>query len=381
MKLGVVRTGSGILLALGSAAIAMAQPDDARPRPIPNMAGKVLTVNGPIDPSALGETLMHEHIFIDFKKPPAMVPPPTDITVIKYHEQGTPIRGLTDFGQSLVAVAAFKGQGGGTIVDVSNFGLTRDPLALKLISNASGLNVVMGAGWYMHMNHPPDMDQLTVEQLTDIIVQDVTVGAQGTAIRAGIIGEVGVGDFEAHEKGHPLSANEIKSVRASARAARITGAPMSIHNFEALPEMLQVFDILAAEGVDPGRVVMSHTGGKDHPCCNQQEIMDIVFEHGSYVEWDFMGQAPLSAVGGAEVVESIYEMIVSGHARQIILSHDICTPGQLKSNGGGGYTYINDAILPGLRAKGVSEEILRAIMYENPRRVLTFVAPATPTRR
>jgi len=28
-----------------------------------DLAGKVMTVNGPIDPSALGVTLMHEHIF------------------------------------------------------------------------------------------------------------------------------------------------------------------------------------------------------------------------------------------------------------------------------------------------------------------------------
>lgn len=36
---------------------------------IPDLTGKVLTVRGPIDPSALGFTLMHEHIFIDFKAP------------------------------------------------------------------------------------------------------------------------------------------------------------------------------------------------------------------------------------------------------------------------------------------------------------------------
>ena len=30
----------------------------------PNMAGKVMTVRGPIDPDQLGPTLMHEHLFI-----------------------------------------------------------------------------------------------------------------------------------------------------------------------------------------------------------------------------------------------------------------------------------------------------------------------------
>ena len=60
-------------------------------RPIPGIAGtiafnstgQILTVAGAIDPSAAGQTLMHEHIFIDFKAPPPMMPPPTGISVLK----------------------------------------------------------------------------------------------------------------------------------------------------------------------------------------------------------------------------------------------------------------------------------------------------------
>src|SRR5579859_1267380 len=44
------------------------------PAPIPNMDGKILTVTGPIDPSELGVTLMHEHIFIDFQSPVPRAP-------------------------------------------------------------------------------------------------------------------------------------------------------------------------------------------------------------------------------------------------------------------------------------------------------------------
>src|SRR5687768_15991007 len=36
---------------------------------IPNLAGKVKTVLGPMDPERLGRTITHEHIFIDFQKP------------------------------------------------------------------------------------------------------------------------------------------------------------------------------------------------------------------------------------------------------------------------------------------------------------------------
>lgn len=362
--------GAGVVLLLGSSVPLAAQRG---PAGIPNLAGKVLTVNGPVDPSTLGETLMHEHIFINFKKPPAMIPAPTGITVVRASAdipKGMGA-GLTSFDQSLDAIMDFKRSGGGTIVDVSNFGLTRDPLALQLVSRASGLNVVMGAGFYMRSLHPPDMDSLTVAQLTDIIVRDITVGAQGTGVRAGIIGEVGV-------VGKTLTENELKSIRASARASRITGAPMSIHNFEPLDEMMQVLDIIASEGVDLHRVVMSHTGGRD------TATMNALFRRGVYVEWDFMGQGPLKPEAATRVIESVYAMIQAGHASQIVLSHDVCIPSQLKVNGGGGYTYIDSVIVPGLKAKGVGDDVIRTILVENPRRVLPFVAPqavVAPSKR
>ncbi len=161
----------------------------------------------------------------------------------------------------------------------------------------------------------------------------------------------------------------IKSVRASARAARITGAPMSIHNFEGLTEMMQVLDIIQSEGVDLHHVVMSHTGGRP------PEEMEAIFKRGPYVEWDYMGQAPATAANDKRIIDSVAAMIKAGHAAQIVLSHDICTQAQLKINGGGGYTYINDVIIPGLKAQGVDDATIHQIMYENPARVLAFVKP------
>lgn len=365
-------SGMGATLALGMMAAAAAQGVDMAS--IPNMAGKVLTVNGPIEPAQLGETLMHEHVFINFKASPPMVPPPNDITVIQPESLSRKQNAfqLSNFDESLDAIMEFKHAGGGTIVDVSNFGLTRDPLALKLVSRASGLNIVMGAGWYMKQMHPADMNQLTLEQLTDIIVHDVTVGAQGTNIRSGIIGEVGV-------VGKPLTDNEKKSIRAAARAARITGAPLSIHNFEPVDEMKTVFDIIESEGVDLHRVVMSHTGIQPDGS-SDAAVQALVFQRGAFVEWDYFGQAPLPKEMDVKRIDNIYAAIQAGHASQIMLSHDICSQAQLKVNGGGGYTYINDVILPGLKAKGVSDAIIHEIMVENPKRVLTFVAPQAPVK-
>jgi phosphotriesterase-related protein len=358
------------VLALGAIfAVGLAGPTPAQRAAapvIPNLAGKVLTVTGPIEPSALGQTLMHEHIFIDFKAPPPMLPLVTGVSVLKAPQATAPGGkgggGLTDYDESLAEVMEFKKIGGGTIVDVTNFGLTRDPDALARISKASGLLVVMGAGWYQKALHPPDMTERTVDELTDIVVRDVTVGAQGTNIRSGIIGEVGV-------QGKPLIDNELKSVRASARAARITGAPMTLHSFASPDEMLRVLDIIASEGVDLPRVVMGHSGSGD------TAYLKRLFERGVFVEWDYMGQAPLPVERDEQRAQGIADAIKAGYTGQILMAHDVCTKAQLKKNGGGGYAYIAERILPALKAKGITDADIQKILVDNPRRVLTFVAP------
>ncbi|MCC7461314.1 MAG: aryldialkylphosphatase [Gammaproteobacteria bacterium] len=360
----------GASLALGLMAGASARKLERTP--VPDLSGKVLTVNGPIDPAQLGETLVHEHIFINFKASPPMVPPPTSITVIEppSAERKKNLFQLTDFDESLDAIMQFKRAGGSSIVDLSNFGLARDPVALLLVARASGLNVVMGSGWYMKQMHPPDMDRLSLEQLTDIIVRDITVGAQGTHIRSGIVGEVGV-------VGKPLTDNEKKSIRAAARAARITGAPMNIHNFEPIEEMRIVLDIIESEGVALNRVAMSHIGINPDGTWDPA-IHELAFGRGTYVEWDYFGQAPLPAEMDAKRIDSILAAIQAGRTSQILLSHDICSQAQLQVNGGGGYTYIKNVIIPGLKARGVSDATIHQIMVENPRRLLAFVAPQAP---
>ena len=68
-------------------------------------------------------------------------------------------------------------------------------------------------------------------------------------------------------------------------------------------------------------------------------------------------------------------MIAAGFVNQILVAHDICTTPQLKKNGGSGYTYITSVILPGLKARRISDADLDKILVQNPRRVLTFTRP------
>ena len=197
---------------------------------IPDISGKILTVQGPVDPGELGPTIMHEHVLLDYRGKRREGLTATQAT---FYEEPVSLRNLSrlrswvspnadnlilgDVDVAIREVLEFKNWGGSGIVDCTSIGLGRDPAGLLQVSNATGLHIVMGAGWYTDSFHPPDMDSRTAEDLTDIIIRDVTVGAEGTTVRSGIIGEVGVGNA--------LSPNELKSARAAARASRAPAPP------------------------------------------------------------------------------------------------------------------------------------------------------------
>ena len=360
---------------------------------VPNIAGKVLTVNGTMDPGELGPTIMHEHIFIDFwkDKVPPHNTPATDaalwdqklaldnlhLALRRNHIKDNHVLGDED--TALAEVMEFKKNGGSTIVDVTSIGLGRDPHALRRVANGTGLKVIMGSGWYKKTYHPDDMDQRTVEDMAEEIVRDVTRGVGDTGIRSGIIGEVGI-------DGNPLTPNEIKSLQAAARASRATGAAISLHRGGQGREKLQTISVLEEAGADLSRVIFGHS---DRIAWDMPLMLEIL-GHGVYMQFDTLGKDVTSlflrpAQGDTEVtpslattpqvIEAIPNLIEQGYGGRILLSHDVCHKNDLKGYGGNGYSFVLERVLPTLRSKGVTEEQITGLIVDNPRRVLAFAEP------
>ena len=354
----------------------------SRPEQIPDLTGKVLTVAGPVEPDALGPTLMHEHLFVDLRRPPHALRPgedrpeagePLTLANLARTRRGFPNADndvLDDFDEMLAEVLAFRRAGGGTVVDVTLPDIGRAPEALLRISRASGLHVVMGSGWYTPTFHPLDMDERTVDELTDVIVSDIAVGADGTGIRAGIIGEVGA-------ECAPLTTNEYKSVRASARASRITGAPITFHVGGVGEEKFDVLDVLDEEGVPASNVVLGHAGGMavDLPFARR------ILARGVFIEFDFLASpgspwGHLVLLGDAKVARGMAALVAEGYAGQLLLGHDVCQKIQLARYGGQGFGYVSEHFLPALRRLGVGDDALEQIMVGNPARALAFGPPS-----
>ena len=365
----------------------VAAPPQSEPAVIPNMVGKVLTVNGPIDPDDLGTTMMHEHIFInnvilgdEFDNPSRH--PPSAATKLDFYNRpltidilGAVLMGyrnkdnliLGDEQTAIEELRDYRMQGGNGVVDVTSIGLGRDPQGLRRVANATQIHIIMGSSWYTKDYHPKEMDERSVESLTQEIVRDVTVGVGDSWIRSGIIGAVGT-------VGNPLTPNEIKVIRASGRASRLTGAAVSLHTTPGITEHEKILDLLQAEGTDLDRVIVGHSDW----LVNELPFLKRLLERGVYIEFDLLGKLSMlqkNTAAQADVARGIVELIQTGYLDRILLSQNVNRKVDLKAYGGLGYSFILEQFIPHLQGLGVTDAQVETMVVTNPKRVLTFAAP------
>ena len=348
------------------------------------LAGKVQTVLGLIDGDELGLTLPHEHLLLDlsvrFKlmeesvtaRVMAEKPVSLDMTGwLRFHlfENRDNLM-LDDEELATKEVSLFKRAGGKSVVDVTNWGIGRDPHALTRISRATGLHIVMGTGYYtMDSGCAETLKGKTEDEIFDDIVHDIMVGTDG--ICPGIIGEIGADSW-------PLDETEIKSLRASARAQRATGATLTIHPGRLEESPLQILKIVEKAGADMSRVIMEHI---DRTAYSFDSMVEMA-KTGCYLEFDCFsmeGYYPrrygvFDIPNDAARVNYVIRLIDQGYLNQILISTDTAMKARLVAYGGPGYAHIPDNVIPWMRAKGMSEEIINTITVENPKRMLTFVS-------
>jgi phosphotriesterase-related protein len=231
------------------------------------------------------------------------------------------------------------------------------------IARASGLNVVMGCGWYRGAYYPAEtlIDRRSVDDLADELVREATDGVGDTGIRPGIIGEIGT------DKPW-VSALEERVHRAAAKAARRTGLGLTTHSVLS-PVGLEQLRIFEDEGADPSRVVVGHADSYPH-----LDHYLAIIERGAAIEFDFLGMSftPAERHGEGRIVELLCELLSRGHVEHVLLSQDVCHDSQLQRYGGNGYTYLATAFLPRLREAGVSDAEIETLTVANPRRLLSI---------
>lgn len=349
-----------------------------------SVAGKAQTVLGPIEPNRLGMTLTHEHLLIDlssqqrpdakssdkgfYEKPVSL----ETLGPIRYYSAANRDNfQLFDVPTAIDEVNLFKQYGGDSLVDATSVGIARDPLGLARISRATGVNVVMGASYYVAGTHPADMASRSENEIAAEIIRDVTVGVENTGIKAGVIGEIGCS--------WPLRDNERKVLRASASAQRQTGAPLLIHPGRDETAPLEIIEVLREAGADLTRTIMGHL---DRTVFLHDTLAKIA-ESGCFMEWDLFGREEsyyflnpnIDMPSDAKRMDDIAWIGSQGYGRKTLVAHDICSKHRLQRYGGHGYHYILGHILPRMRSRGFSEDAVRHILVDNPKDALTLAPP------
>lgn len=396
-----IRVGASLLM-LAVVGLSTAAPAEEaavvfRGLVIPDRSGTVMTVEGSVMPESLGVVMPHEHVFIDqtipFAKPAlwkaSKIAFPVTEEELKLWNEPFSARNRGDFlfkifganREALVldsrddAVAELKDYrdaGGSTIVDVTTGGLGRNPGLLKEVADKSDVKIVMGAGLYRTAWHPDDIDGLSVDDLTEKFVREIVEGVDGTGIRAGIIGEIGAEDLTLV----PRDSNEVRVLRAAARASRLTGASITVHNFFGRNHIWHTaIDILLEEGADPARIIMGHVTADS---AADLEFIESLLRRGVNIQFDTLG-APF-AIAAPEIdnrpnVDAIWELVKRGYASRILLSQDVCTRFQMRKYGGFGYNFVLTNLIPYLQHRGVAKQDIEMMVKRNPRRLLTFVKP------
>jgi len=283
---------------------------------------------------------MHEHIILD---------------LCRITRDATQV--LNDVPLAIDELRHFSRAGGRTVVEVTNRGLGRDPLALRTVARETGLNVVMGCGWYREPFYDRSVYERTTNEIASEIVADITEGVDGTGIRAGIIGEIGA-DL------HFVSPAEERVLRAAARAHQRTGTTITTHGVRS-PVGLAQLDILEDEGIELRRVIIGHCDFYPHP-----DYHEAVARRGAYVQFDSIGRGFIEW-DVRQRLDWVMRLVQKGYLRQILLSHDVCMKPHLRTYGGQGYDFVLSGFVPLLQQAGLDREQIHTLTVENPRRALT----------
>src|SRR6516164_2012487 len=320
---------------------------------------QVNTVRGPVEPAALGLTLMHEHIFV--------LSPEIEKTVDEWDEEVQQAR-------AVAKLRELRDHGIETLVDLTVVGLGRYiPRIATIAEQVPEINVVVATGVYTYNEVPmyfhfrgPGTILGGPEPMVDLFVREIRDGIADTGVRAGIL--------KCATDRPGMTPGVERVLRAVAQAHRETGVPITTHTpTPPEPWGLEQQRIFRDEGVDLSRVVIGHSGGT----VNTDYHLALI-DNGSYLGFDHFG---IPGITLEERVDSVARLCKRGYAGRIVLSHDaMCfvdwfPRAVMDASHDWHWTYISDEVLPAMRAAASAESDITTMLIDNPRTILSGGPP------
>ncbi|MFI7443245.1 phosphotriesterase [Nonomuraea indica] len=319
----------------------------------------VETVRGPVELDQLGETLMHEHVFV--LSPEHM----------ESYGRGAWWDEEVRVADAVGKLRAAAAKGVRTIVDPTVWGLGRYiPRIQRVAAEVPELNIIVATGLYCFEELPhqyehrgPGLLLDMPEPMVEDFVRDLTEGIGDTGVKAAFLKCV------VEEKGLVPGVERI--CRAVAQAHLRTGAPITVHTNSFAGTGPLALDLFAKEGVDLTKVVVGHAGDS-----NDLDYLMRMADTGATLGMDRFGLDIYNPT--AQRVATIAALCERGYADRMVLSHDTAcfmdyfggaweqARGAVAPNWR--YDHIHDDVVAALLDSGVTREQIGQMLVFNPRR-------------
>ena len=320
------------------------------------MSGIIQTVQGPLDASSLGFTLPHEHICASS----------TGFWKLWPEFFG----GRENFINKVVdKLKEAKAEGVDTIVDVTTADVGRDIRLIEEVSQKSGVQIIACTGHWLYPSL--SMNARTAEELADFFILEIERGIEGTGIKPGVIkvatDREGVTPFLE------------KALRAAARASKATGIPVIAHTYAADHIGEKQADIFEDEGLNPGMVCLSHSDDIDNMSYLKGLAKRGYIIGMDHMTWGIGGQTGegTETLSWQQRAESIKQLVDAGFCSQIFLSYDWYFGTSManaefmntkEETNPHGILFNTRKTIPYLREIGITDQEVRVITVENPKR-------------
>lgn len=325
----------------------------------------VETVKGPVEVDALGPTLMHEHVFV----------------LSTEHAQNY---GDGDWWDEDVRVAdavaklnAAHGKGIRTIVDPTVWGLGRYIPRIQRIAAQVEMHIVVATGLYAYEELPHQYAYRGPGLLLDIpepmvtdFTRDITEGIGTTGVKAAFL--------KCCVEAPGLTLGVERIARAVARTHVETGAPITVHTSGPAQSGRLAVDLFTKEGVDLTKVVIGHAGDS-----NDLDYLMELADSGATLGMDRFGLDIFNPT--ADRVRTIAALAERGYTDRMVLAHDASCfidyfgaahdAVHAAAAPNWHFEHISDDVLPALRESGVSDEQIRQMLVDNPRRYFSRGRP------
>ncbi len=308
----------------------------------------VETVLGPIDASALGFTLSHEHVLVAMGADNHNYP-------WLFDWQQTRANTVRELSEA-------KAGGVDTIIDLTTPDLGRDVEFVRDVASAAEVNIVVATGIWRDV--PRSFWERSIDRIADIFVREIEVGIGETAIKAGVI--------KVANDAEGVTPEAERVLRGAARALKRTGCPISTHHWAPAEVGRRQVEIFRDEGAPMERICIGHSADT-----TDVDYLESLLHAGVYLSMDRYPGAE-GRPDWRRRNATVKALIDRGWAHRLMLGHDYApAPVSARHQGDGspprrtGYLFLSTVALPALRDDGVSPQTIDLMMREVPRRFLT----------